>query len=488
MKSSKVIIYLLILAALAVYVYVVEIRQKEQQEAEKQKAEKLVHLDRSEIAQISLYSEKKGKIELKKAAGTWVISSPIKTKADEYALDGLLTTISSAAQEKLILEKDVKWGDYGLEKPTLTVTVGTKKEAVRVFFGNQNPSKSSYYVRVNKSPKLLLVADTLKNAFNKTLFELRDKTVLSRAPSDISRLSINRGEKITEFNREAEDKWMMVKPKRIRVKREVIDQNLRVLANLKATDIIDSPKKEGDPYGLGRPSQTILLAGSKPDQVLIVGNAVKKDNESASSNNLYARVKGLDTVYVLDKRSLARLQTDPKQIQDRSLIALGPADLDKFEIQLEGKTWKASREKGGKWLLSKPEKRKNIENWPVTRLLWGLKDLEWKSVIKRTADNLSQYHLDKPKLVVSLFKKKDNARITLKASWSETAHSEKKTDTTEDNKKSETKKEQKQAVVPTPDKVYAVVEPHEEKGAIFVLDSGFVEQLRLGLKDLLKDK
>jgi hypothetical protein len=488
MKSSKLIIYLLILAALSAYVYIVEIRQREQQNAEKQKAEKLVHLDRPEITQIALDSEKKGKIVLKKAAGTWVISSPVKTRADEYALDGLLTTISSAAQEKLLLDKDVKWSDYGLEKPTFTVTIGTKKIAARIFFGNQNPSKSSYYVRVNKSPKLLLVADTLKNALNKTLFELRDKTVLSRAPSDISRLSINLGDKIAEFKRETKDKWMMVKPKRIRVKRDVIDQNLRVLTNLKATDILDSPKKDGDPYGLKRPYKTILLAGNKPDQVLILGNVVKKDNGSASSNDVYARVKGLDTVYVLDKRSLARLQTDPKQIQDRSLVTLGPADVNKFEIQLEGETWEASREKEGKWLLSKPEKRKDIENWPVTRLLWGLKDLEWKSIIKGTADNLSQYHLDKPRLVVSLFKKKDNARITLKAGWSETAHPEKKTDTPKDNKIAEAKNDQKQAANPTPEKVYALVEPHEEKGAIFVLDSGFVERLRSGLKDLLKSK
>ncbi len=488
MKSSKVAIYLLILAVLAAYVYVVEIRQKERLDAAKQKAEKLVHLDKQLITSLVLESEKKGEIELKKPAGAWVMSAPVKTKADEHAVEGLLTTISGAAREKLILEKDVKWSDYGLAKPSFTVTVGTKKGAVRIFFGNQNPSKSSYYVRVDKSPELLLVADTLKNALNKSVLDLRDKTVISRAPADIDRLVINREGKETEFKREAENKWVMVKPEQIRVKAQIVNQNLRVLTNLRAGDIIDSPEKDGDPYGLKKPTQTILLAGSKPDQALVLGNAAKKDGESASSNDVYARVKGRDAVYVIDKRALARVQTDPKQIQDRSLLQLSPADVSKFEIEIDGKKWEASREKGGKWRVSKPEKRENIENWPVTRLLWGLKDLQWKS-IEKGAGNLSQYHLDKPNLVVSLYKEGENARILLKAGWSETAGSEKKTDKARDDVQPSAKKEPKQADARvTPEKVYAVVEPHEEKDAVFELDPGFVQRLRSGLKDLLKTK
>ena len=55
----------------------------------------------------------------------------------------------------------------------------------------------------------------------------------------------------------------MVKPDRIRVKAPLIAGNLRTLTNLAARKIIDNPVKEGDPYGLDNPQETIFMGGKE---------------------------------------------------------------------------------------------------------------------------------------------------------------------------------------------------------------------------------
>ncbi len=61
----------------------------------------------------------------------------------------------------------------------------------RSVFGSTNPAKTSYYVRVDEQPKLLLVPDTLKNSLNKSVFDLRDKNVVGMSPEQVDRVSIS---------------------------------------------------------------------------------------------------------------------------------------------------------------------------------------------------------------------------------------------------------------------------------------------------------
>ena len=284
MKLSKLLIYLSILAALAAYVYFVEIRHKQEQQVIEEKAAKIVHLEKDKIVEIELLSRDKEKIELKKPSDTWVLTSPVKTKADESAVASLLHSITDAKPEKVVSEKDVKWEDYELDKPEFAVALGTKDQTAEVRFGSANPAKTSYYVRVDEQPKLLLVADTLKNSLNKSAFDLRDKTVVGLVPDQVDRIAISAEGKEVELQREPKDQWTMEKPERIRAKAAIIALNLRTLTNLTAKSIIDDPAKDGDPYGLNNPQETILMAGKEREQTLLIGVPQKKEGALQAPN------------------------------------------------------------------------------------------------------------------------------------------------------------------------------------------------------------
>ena len=178
MKLRSLSIYFAVFVALIAWLYFWEIKHKGQEKAAKDEAEKIVRIAKDKVVDIDIESKKNGKIAVRKPGKEWILSAPVTTKADEAAVDRLLTSASGAKSERIIAEKDVKWEEYGLDKPELTVLIATPEKKVRLSFGGLNPSKTSYYLRVGDDPRLFLVADTLKNSMDKSTFDLREKTVL----------------------------------------------------------------------------------------------------------------------------------------------------------------------------------------------------------------------------------------------------------------------------------------------------------------------
>lgn len=506
MKLGKVLIYLIILVAVAAYLYLVEIKYKEKQESAEKESKKIVQLDKDKIVEIDLQSQDKGKIELKKPSDTWVLTAPVKAKADENAINALLASITDAQSEKVVLDKDVTWGEYGLDKPEFSVSIVTADKTTTVSFGAQNPAKTSYYLRAGDDPRLFLVTDTLKNALNKTVFDVRDKSVLGVAPAQVDRIVVTKDGTETELQRAPGDKWTMTKPEQIRVKNATIRQGLINLTNLAARRIIDEPQTEGDPYGLDKPQEKIVLLGKDLDQTLLVGKSEEKVGRPGSAPNRYVRVQGHDIVYLVDGQALKDIKTDPQELRDRALLTFKPLEIQKIELVLDGKKWLAVQSNDKKWTLEEPEKKQLTDAWPVTGILWDLKDLEWKSMTKPLPGDLAAVHLDKPRLVVSLLKKDDKEPIVLKAGWETVApkkdvvepqeakpgpEANKQAELSEGEKKQGEKPEKAAGspeASPTSATVNVIVEPHEEGSALFVVDHGFIERLRGDLKKLTEKK
>ncbi|AFM25652.1 DUF4340 domain-containing protein [Desulfomonile tiedjei] len=474
MKLRNLAIYAVILAALAAYVYFVEIKYKTEKQQQEDQAAKLIHLDKDKIVRIELKSPDQV-IELKKPGDSWVLSAPVKTAGDQFAIGALVQSALDAKPERVISEKDVKWEEYGLEKPEFILTLETPEKKAQIDFGAGNPSKSSFYARVEGQPKLLLVADTLKNSLNKKVFDLREKSIFSIAPNDVDRVVISKEGQTIELERESPDKWNLTKPEKFKAKLSVMESGLNSITALKAKDIIDEPNTDGDTYGFENPQETIHLSGAKLAQTLIVGKPKQdpKESQAPGSTSVYAKLKDQPMIYVIEERALKSLKTDPKDLRDRSVMALNPSDIEKIEVAVDGKTWLLVQ-KDKKWSMEQPEKKENLDSWVVSGLLWALKDLEWKSTLPSTDPAATL--LEKPQLVASFYRKNEKDPIVFKAAWEESK-------STPENKPDEKKGEAAAAQpdtgdIKTPETVNVSVSPSPEQNTIFKIDGGFIDRMR----------
>ncbi|MFH0823651.1 MAG: DUF4340 domain-containing protein [Pseudomonadota bacterium] len=500
MKLGKVVVYFLVFALLGSYVYFGEIRRKADKEAGEKQAAKLVDFTKDQIEEIELDSKKHGKITLKKMSGNWLVTAPIKTKADARALDGLLASAAESAREKIVAEKDVNWPEYGLDKPQFSIAIRAPQKEAKLFFGEKNPSGSSYYLRVGDRPELLMVQDTLQNSLDKSVFDLRDKTIVAIANDDVARVVFSTAGKDTEFKREGPGAWVMERPERMKVKASVIERDIGSLTNLNAVEIIDSPEKEGDKYGFEKPESTIVLAGEKLEQVLVVGKpAGDPPKEGEPSPNRYAMIKGRDMAYVISNRGITGLTFDPEKLRDKSVFAFEPGNVEKVEVTLDGKKWAASRGKDNKWDITEPEKKSNVPAWSVTSVLWTLKDLEWTSVNKNAAADPTAHGLDKPRLVVNL--KVDGAKepVVFNCAWQDPQPSKPEAAGTSGAEgKAETKTgpsappqangPQSTPASGDPATAYAVVRSSGESKDVLVLSGKFIKRFKDDLDRMVKDE
>jgi hypothetical protein len=312
----------------------------------------------------------------------------------------------------------------------------------------------------------------------------------------VERIVITKEGQETELKRANGDKWTLVKPEQIRVKSQVIRQGLINLTNLTARQILDDPQKEGDPYGLDNPAEKIMLSGNNLDQTLLIGKTGTKEARPGSTPDRYVRVQGHDTVYLVDGRVLQEIKTDPRELQDRSLLTFKPLEIQKVEIELGGKKWVAVQGDEKKWTMEQPEKKPIPDTWLITGILWDLKDLEWKNMIKPMPQDPASVHLDKPRLVVSLFRKDNKEPLALKAGWAPVSP-KKEGDKQAEAAPQTTPAEKADTAAPAPTSppgsvipptINAIVQPHEEDSAMFVVDSGFIERLKGDLEKLTEKK
>ena len=305
--------------------------------------------------------------------------------------------------------------------------------------------------------------------------------------------------KDTELKREGSDKWRMVRPEQFRVKSAMLNKTLIDLTNLQADGIIDEPKKEGDPYGLDQPEEEVTLAGKKLGQTLLVGKEAKSGKGIGAAGTRYARIKGREQVYEIDVSTLAPLQAEPQVMRDRSLVDVKPTQVEKVEIDLDGKKWIAAKSSDKEWKLEEPTKGP-IQAWEITSIIWDLKGLEWKTMTKPSPSTPGPQTMDKPKLTISLKLQDKKEPIVLKASWADESGK------TPDESKQGAGAEQSKNSVPSdenapkkeasaagaeskvPKILQVQVEPHEEKGALFTADGRYIERLRGALEELGKTK
>lgn len=493
MKGYKILIYLGVLVAVLAYIYFVEIKHKQAESERKEQSSRLVQLDKDQINEIKISSLNGQEIDLKRTnPDKWGIIAPVNIEADLRAVRNLLAAATQAQPEKVVSEKDVKWEDYGLDKSDLELTFSGNGKTVKTYFGASNPSKSSYYLKVDNDQRLFLVPDTLKISLNKSLFDLRDKSIAKFSPDDLNKVQIIRDGQEIDLER-SDGKWRITKPIDALAKVAMVNSLLRGISGLTAKEIIDAPSTENNPYGFENSKNRIVLHGKDFSKTITLG-AIKdsKAGTGPSGTTRYLSASGQTPVYLIDDKFFMEAQLDPDTLRDRAIVSTEPLDVDKIQIELMGRTWLLSRAGDNKWRMEKPEHRDKIEDWFISGILWSIKELNFKSEITTPVpEDLAKYYLDKPQLYVWLYKKGSEHPVTMKMGWrhdAETSSEKNKEDVETKEKPMESKETTASRTdqPKTPETVYAIVDPPNDKPAIFTLDGAFIGRLRVDLDQLSK--
>lgn len=279
--SKKTIFWVIILIALAGSFYFFDEKEK----AEKQLVEASLKLLPFTVADISEFwiSNKADNLEVRVVRGEdgWKILQPLVTKGDKKAIEEYLKVIVTARKDAILFARPEpkKLKELGLDDPKIELGLKVAGKETVIVFGDKGPTLNVSYAMFKGNPEVYRVHSDLRTESDKSVYALRDKTIIDFDPVKMTRLEIVQKGKTRVVIEQDNGKWNMLEPSRGIASMEKVLETLYAIKNGKIMAFIDEQSSDLTPYGLFSPRLILTIYQEKKGRPykLIIGD---KDREN----------------------------------------------------------------------------------------------------------------------------------------------------------------------------------------------------------------
>ncbi|NOX88567.1 MAG: DUF4340 domain-containing protein, partial [Calditrichaeota bacterium] len=290
------IILIIVAIALGAYVYFYEIKGGEQREKEKAIAEKLFNVKKDSIDHIII--EQNGKtFEFKKTEDTWNILQPVKTMADESPVNSLLYSLTNTKKIRTFKAASNELGSYGLGERSIKVKFSGKgMDEKWLKIGDKTAVGSNVYVTKNDS-EIVIVASTVKNNTDKSLFDWRDKKVIHFKSEKIKEFTLKNPYGKFRFVKEGSD-WKITEPVETAGENSTINAVLNKLRYGRIKSVAAENPKNLSRYGLSNPAYRIELFSGVEKAKLGVSFSKLRGNKAYGKDDSRPHIFEVDSFFV----------------------------------------------------------------------------------------------------------------------------------------------------------------------------------------------
>jgi len=290
---------------------------------------KILSLNDSDVNRVELKKKDGADLVLQKQDGKWQITSPQKLRADDSAVSGMISSLSSLSSDRLVEDKADNVGQFGLQSPALEVDVSAKNDTHKLLIGDDTPTGSGSYAKLENDPRVFTIASYTKSNIYKGVNDLRDKRLLTAEPDKVSRVDLNANGQQLEFGRN-KDQWQILKPKPLRADSFAVDELVRKLTDAKMDLTSDDQKKAASAFASGKPVASATLTTDSGNQQL----QVRKNK-----NDYYAKSSLVAGVYKVSTDVGEGVNKKLDDFRNKKLFDFGYTDPDKIEIIKDSKSY-----------------------------------------------------------------------------------------------------------------------------------------------------
>jgi hypothetical protein len=343
MKPRGLLAAVIVLAALGGALYWSNRKQKA--EAAKPSADtttKILSIPEDQIKQVTLKKTGAETTVLALGAdGKWQLAEPKPQRADQDTAKSLAGALSALNADKVVEDKAADLSAYGLNAPTLDVTVLKKDgKSLDLLVGDDTPTGGGTYAKLAGDPHVYTIASYVKTSIEKTPNDLRDKRLLTFDQDKLTRVDLQpaKGETI-EFGKNNQNDWQILKPKPLRADGSQVEELIRKLKDAKMDAAIsdEDAKKAAAAYAAGTPVAVASVTDSSGAETL----DIRKDKDK----NYYAKSSAVDGIYKVTADLGDGLDKKVDDFRNKKLFDFGWTDPNKVEVG------KAAFEKSGdKWM------------------------------------------------------------------------------------------------------------------------------------------
>src|SRR5712691_1922301 len=352
---SRAVLALLIVAlGLGLYLWLVEMPAEQKRVEADTTAKKLVDFKEDDVQGFTIISSR-GEMEVAREDGRWTIRKPKPMEADATTVGEFLRTLMLVQVSRIVDETGTDLKAYGLETPSLTVSLRLASGTQTVRVGDAGPLSATLYAKRDDSPKVLLTTLAGRDLLIKSIQEFRRKRVLPFDPLQVTRLKIAAPRETVVLYREGQGEkvvWKIKAPVETAADQPEVKSLLFALEDLKARGFVDDPKERAAKRAtLGKPLATITLHEGETDRMVSLF-LDPRDNAAA-----YAESTAQEPLYQITQAAAKDLAKGLSDLRAKQLIAAEPDQVKTLVIKTGGQEYALSRE-GPDWLLDGNPKAK----------------------------------------------------------------------------------------------------------------------------------
>lgn len=379
MRSGKSLLVLVVVAAaLGGYIYFVEMKRDPAADTATTR-EKVFTLSPGSIEELEITNAAAETTKVVRQDAAWVVTAPQQADADTVEISTVVSSIESLEQTRVVSEAPDNLTPFGLDPARLTIAFKVTGETAprRLLIGNKTPTGGDLYARVDGSPRVFLIGGFLEDTFDKTPFELREKSVLKFARDDTDAVTIEAGTTRLALTKSGTD-WRLTSPVNARADFAAVDGIVGRLFQARMASLVspDGTQNLKD-YGLDKPQAVVSLGSGSSKAELAIGAA---DGDA----NVFARDVSRPMIFTVEKALLDELRKSADDLRLKELFEFRSFSATRFDITSGGTTYAFSKKKGegdnapDVWSLTEPT-AKTADMTKMTDLLTTTSNLRAES-------------------------------------------------------------------------------------------------------------
>jgi hypothetical protein len=325
---------LIVLIGLSAYIYFVTWRQPEAG-AEAERDRVFAALESDKIDEIQVKGESGETTTLTKASGVWQVTSPITAKADSAEVASITSNLASLAVTRVVDDNPSDLKEYGLDAPRAEVEFkasgdSTYSAAHRLLIGPKSATGELFAKREGDN-RVLLIPGYVDSIFNRSPFNLRDKTVLVFERDKVERISVTTGSQTVELVKQGME-WNLTRPVAAAADSVSVDGLINRLNTLQMKSIVTDQATPADmkQYGFAAPQSTVAVTTGGTTETLFIGGK--------SGEDLYARDSSRPLVVTTESSVLTDLQKGAAEYRRKEILAFRGYSGDRLEFSRDGQT------------------------------------------------------------------------------------------------------------------------------------------------------
>ena len=299
----------------------------------------ILKVDPALITELELKRSNAAPIVLTKdGSGNWQITEPQPMRADQDALSGVVSTLSSLNAERLVNDKVSDLATYGLAQPAVELDVTDKNhQTKKLLLGDNTPASGGVYAMLAGDPRVFTVATYTKTSIDKNEDDLRDKRLITLAADKVSRVELLRKGQDIEFGRSGDD-WQILKPMPLRADGTKVGDLVRDLTDAKM-DLSTPARDAASAFDHATPVATAKLTADSGTQEL----QIRKDSKGV----YYAKAGDVKGAYKVDSSLGAAVDKGLEDFRYKKLFDFGYEEPQKIELHNGTKSYYLVQGTGG---------------------------------------------------------------------------------------------------------------------------------------------